>query len=98
MGVSGNSEPFPETDREFMRQALLLALRAEEEGEVLAETAIGDDTYTVEAGDTIWSIASKVYGDPYRYTEILNANPQLGKLPNGNVLIHRGNVLNVPQR
>lgn len=68
------------------------------QGEVLADTAIGGTpaTYTVESGDTLWSIAEKVYGDPYEYVEILKANPSLGRLPNGNVLIHRGNVLDIP--
>jgi len=67
------------------------------ETETLAETAIGTpETYTVERGDTLWNIAEKTYGDAYQYTKILNANPNLGRLPNGNVLIHSGNVLAIP--
>ncbi len=65
-------------------------------GEILADTSIRATTYTVERGDTLWSIAEKMYGDPYQYTKILDANPQLGRLPDGNVLIHAGNVLNLP--
>lgn len=67
-------------------------------GETLATTAINhSNTYTVEHGDTLWSIAEKIYGDPYKYVEILNVNPNLGRLPDGNVLIHAGNVINLPQ-
>ncbi len=34
-------------------------------------------TYTVQKGDTLWSIASKVYGNGQRHKDILAANPQV---------------------
>jgi tRNA(adenine34) deaminase len=34
MGIAGSSDLFPDTDREFMRRALILAARAEKAGEV----------------------------------------------------------------
>ena len=34
--------------------------------------------YTVQKGDSLWTIAAKTLGDPYRWQEILKANPQLG--------------------
>jgi len=69
----------------------------ENTGEVLSDTTSKETpaTYTVQAGDTLWDIAEKVYGNPYEWTKIFDAN-ELGRLPNGNVLIHRGNVLVIP--
>lgn len=68
-----------------------------EEGDILASTAVNETTYVVERGETLWSIAEEVYGDAYLYTKILEANPNLGRLPNGSVLIHCGNLLVIPQ-
>lgn len=34
-------------------------------------------TYTVERGDTLAKIATKLYGDPRKWTEIAKANPDL---------------------
>jgi LysM repeat protein len=34
----------------------------------------GQDTYTVQSGDSPWSIAQKVYGDGTKYTLIMSAN------------------------
>ncbi len=50
------------------------------------------DTYTVVAGDTIGSIATKVYGDFGSYTKILEAN---GLTENSNIQI--GQVLKIPR-
>jgi len=52
-------------------------------------------TYTVVAGDCLWNIAKKFYGDGSRYTEIYNANQSLfnGRSPN---LIYAGDVLTIP--
>ena len=48
-------------------------------------------TYTVEAGDTLWAIAERFYGDGSRYQAIADAsgisNPDL---------IHPGEVLTIP--
>jgi nucleoid-associated protein YgaU len=48
-------------------------------------------TYTVQAGDTLWSIAERRYNDGYRWLEIARTN----KLTNPDV-IHVGNVLRLP--
>ena len=52
-------------------------------------------TYTVVAGDCLWNIAKRFYGDGSRYTEIYNANPGVfnGRSPN---LIYVGDVLTIP--
>jgi putative sterol carrier protein len=51
----------------------------------------GFTTYTVQGADTLAQIARKVYGDPYKYPVILNAN-QLD--PSGNIFV--GQVLVIP--
>ncbi len=50
-------------------------------------------TYTVQSGDTLWSIAKKYYGDGSKYTEIVNANSDNIKNPN---LIYVGQKLVIP--
>ena len=37
----------------------------------------GRKTYTIEKGDTLWSIAKRYLGNGKRYTEIIAANPGL---------------------
>jgi nucleoid-associated protein YgaU len=49
-------------------------------------------TYTVQAGDTLASIASRELGDPLAWFDILQANPQI-KNPD---LIYPGQVLELP--
>lgn len=48
-------------------------------------------TYTVQPGDTLWSIAGQFLNDPWRWREVWQANPKLGN-PN---LIRPGDVLEV---
>jgi len=54
--------------------------------------SISDSTYTVVKGDTLWDIAQRAYGDPYRWSDIAKAN----SLVNPN-LIHPGNALSLPR-
>ncbi len=50
--------------------------------------------YTVQPGDTLFSIAQKAYGDGNKWPEIYNANKQvIGSDPNH---IHSGQVLSIP--
>ena len=39
------------------------------------------NTYTVQSGDTLWSIADKHYGDGSKYLEIFEANRGLLESP-----------------
>src|SRR5690349_5011491 len=50
--------------------------------------------YTVEAGDSLWSIAARAYGSGVEWPKIYQANQQtIGKNPN---LIVPGEVLHIP--
>lgn len=57
----------------------------------------GTRTYTVQSGDSLWSIAQKFYGDGSRWTEIQQANlashPSLATSPQ---TIYTGWVLTIP--
>ena len=52
--------------------------------------------YTVVAGDSLWKIAEKIYGNGAEYKRILEANSD--KLPNENTVIHPGDQLKVPAK
>lgn len=50
--------------------------------------------YTVEAGDSLWKIAAKHYGNGALYPRIIEANPD--KLENEHSVIHPGDTLTIP--
>lgn len=52
-------------------------------------------TYTVEAGDTLWAIAEKYYGDGSAWPKIHEANRDRIEDPD---LIRPGQVLRIPER
>ena len=58
-----------------------------------ASTAPTAKTYTVKAGDSLWAIAAKYYGNGADYNKIFNANTD--KISNPN-LIYPGQVLTIP--
>ncbi len=51
--------------------------------------AMGGGNYTVQRGDTLWSIAQRHYGNGQRWVDIVNANPGLdpNKLPVGRAIV-----------
>ncbi len=61
------------------------------EDKILTTASETEKTYTVVAGDNLWNIAIKEYGDGYAWTKIATAN----NLVNPH-LIHAGNVLKLP--
>ena len=52
-------------------------------------TSTDDDTYTVQAGDSLWTIAEKVYGSGAYYTKLMSLNG----LTNSNIMV--GQVLKI---
>ena len=52
-------------------------------------TSTNEDTYTVQAGDSLWSIAEKVYGSGAYYTKLMTLNG----LTNSNIMV--GQVLKI---
>jgi nucleoid-associated protein YgaU len=59
----------------------------------LGETSsINSKNYVVSQGESLWLIAQKVYGDPYKWVKIAEIN----NIPNPN-LIYPGTVLLTPQ-
>ena len=55
-------------------------------------TQITENSYTVVKGDSLWKIAIRAYGDPYKWVEIAMVN----NLKNPDI-IHSGNVFIIPR-
>ncbi|MCC7408689.1 MAG: LysM peptidoglycan-binding domain-containing protein [Phycisphaeraceae bacterium] len=55
-------------------------------------SAPAGNTYTVQKGDTLWSISRRFYGDPKRWTEIAAANG----IDQNTKIIKVGQVLTIP--
>jgi len=66
-------------------------IRPESE-KMLASATEPEKIYTVVAGDSLWNIAVREYGDGYAWTKIATANNLIN--PD---LIHAGNVLRLPR-
>jgi nucleoid-associated protein YgaU len=65
-------------------------------GALKAEAAVREaegKTYVVRPGDTLWAIAQRMYGDPYQYKRLFEANPRVLAAPEH---IFPGQVLRVP--
>ena len=63
------------------------------EGKATQTQSSGSTTYTVKAGDCLWNIAKKFYGNGAQYTKIFNANRNIIKNAN---LIYPNQVLTIP--
>ncbi len=57
-----------------------------------AQVTISEKEYKIKAGDTLWNIALRAYGDGYQWTKIAQAN----KLTNAHI-IHKDNILTLPR-
>ncbi|MBK8471917.1 MAG: peptidoglycan-binding protein LysM [Sphingobacteriales bacterium] len=65
--------------------------------EETANRSVGDNTssrfYTVQKGDTLWKIATEMYGDGTRHKDIFEANRPMLKSPDA---IYPDQVLRIP--
>lgn len=88
-----------------MREKIILTVgNAEGVGKVVEEMTVAaqpevvqvdpDTFHTVQAGDTLWAIAERAYGDGNRYPEIFEANKPMLSDPD---LIFPGQVLRCPK-
>ena len=55
--------------------------------------ALADQTYTVQAGDSLWSIAQRFYGNPFKWPDIYHANQSQIADPS---VISIGQALTIP--
>lgn len=77
----------------FAIERVQAALSPPAEPEAAAEPAPAEQTYTVEGGDSLWTIAERFYGDGSQFSRIFEANRD--QLDNPDV-IHPGQVLRIP--
>lgn len=94
MSVSGSVK-----DRTAHAPKTILQTTAAQDGQtgILKNAAVESQaeahTYVVRDGDTLWTIAKQVYGDPHQYKRLLEANPSVMASPEH---IFPGQVLRVP--
>ncbi|WP_291915150.1 LysM peptidoglycan-binding domain-containing protein [Limnohabitans sp.] len=98
--VTASANPAPPNDLVKAVQASQRVLQAPPQdamtGALKAEAAVREaegKTYVVRPGDTLWAIAQRMYGDPYQYKRLFDANPRVLAAPEH---IFPGQVLRVP--
>lgn len=64
----------------------------EAESPIIQSGSITGNVYKIKAGDNLWNIAVRAYGDGFKWPEIAKAN----NLQNPG-LIHSGNILKIPR-
>lgn len=98
--VTASASPAPASDLVKAVQASQSALQAPIQDAMtdalMAEAAAREaesQTYVVRPGDTLWDISKRIYGDPYQYKRLFEANPRVLASPEH---IFPGQVLRVP--
>jgi nucleoid-associated protein YgaU len=98
--VTASANPAPANDLMHAVRASQQALQAPANdgmlGALKTEAAVREaegKTYVVRPGDTLWAIAQRMYGDPYQYKRLFEANPRVLAAPEH---IFPGQVLRVP--
>ena len=93
-----NKDVLSNPDKIYAGQVLEIALTADG-NENIGDEVFYDDfteagTYTVQSGDSLWKIATKIYGSGRRWREIFEAN--MDEIPDASQ-IHAGQVLIIPE-
>ena len=72
------AQPAPQPEPDKRTEAAPAApVATESSAEPVAAPAVVPASYTVKAGQSLWSIANEALGDGNRYLEILDLNPAL---------------------
>lgn len=90
--VVGTPEPVAEPEPEVIVAEAEVAPAAAKEA-VTPESEEDGRTYTVKSGDTLWAIASEMYGSGGKYMKIFEANTDILENPDR---IKPGQVLVIP--
>ena len=72
-----------------------LEIPAKEKAQEL-KTQMTQTTYQIQTGETLFTIAEKMYGNGSKWIVLDQAN-HVGRLPNGNPLIFAGNTIVIPR-
>ena len=59
------------------------------------QATVAQQTYTVQAGDSLWKISEHFFGNGSQFKKLIDANP--GKLKDEHSVIHPGDQLNIPK-
>ncbi|MFK5956188.1 MAG: LysM domain-containing protein [Planctomycetota bacterium] len=77
------------------RTAAAVVAHSKKGSGTVREANSGARTHTVSAGDSLWSLAEKYYGQGYKVDRIVSANPKL--LKDKNTVLNIGWVLSIPK-
>jgi len=79
--IAGTPEAAPESTAGVVVAETENADAGAEDQAVVEDSVSADRTYTVQAGDTLWAIAEKMYGSGGKYMKIFEANTALLENP-----------------
>lgn len=85
----------PEVVAEPEPEVVVAEVEAADTAPAATESEVSGETYTVEAGDTLWAIAAKVYGSGGEYMKIFEANKDILDNPDK---IFPGQELVIPKK
>jgi nucleoid-associated protein YgaU len=77
-------------------QTSTAGLQMQADAQPAVQSSQTGSSYTVKKGDTLWSIAKKVYGNGNQWRKILSANPNALSSPGNTKTLKVGFVLTIP--